>query len=62
MRTAKLKGAKLSLVPAVVEGGVLREKEPKTLQLVSSQPQQPSTSTATQNTSSCSLPVESYID
>jgi hypothetical protein len=59
MRTAKLKGAKLNLVPAVVEGGVLREKEPKALQLVSPQPQ-PSASTATQSISLCSFSLESY--
>ena len=33
MRTAKLKGAKLNVAPAVVEGGVLRKKEPEALQL-----------------------------
>jgi hypothetical protein len=46
MRTAKLKGARLNLVPAVVEGDVLREKEPNALLLVSPQPQ-PSARTAT---------------
>ncbi|EDR07542.1 uncharacterized protein LACBIDRAFT_298543 [Laccaria bicolor S238N-H82] len=46
MRTAKLKGAKPNLVLAVVEGGVLRQKEPEALQLVSPLPQlEPSTAT-----------------
>ena len=61
MRTAKLKGANINLVPALVEGGVLRKEEPKVLQPVSPLPQ-PSASTAIQSTSLCSLPVESYID
>jgi hypothetical protein len=58
MRTAKLKGAKLDLASAVVRGGVLREKEPKALQLVSPLPQ-PSASMATQRTSLCSFSLES---